>query len=172
MFPAGTTKRWEKLAAYVNDHSENEKSNKSAKECMQAFKKLHEKANDSKSAKGTEDSFEQFLRQRKHANESKPKDGEITESTADDASAGKGGAASAEKPAAKAAAPKPWTAAEQKLLEQALKTFPAALGKERWDKIAEAMPNRTKKECVMRYKEIVANIQAKKKAAAKVDGKK
>merc|ERR1712088_748079 len=52
MFPAGTTKRWEKLAAYVNDHSENEKSNKSAKECMQAFKKLHEKANDSKSAKG------------------------------------------------------------------------------------------------------------------------
>ena len=53
-----------------------------------------------------------------------------------------------------------------------MKTFPTALGKERWDKIAETMPNRSKKECMLRYKELVAAVQAKKKAAAKVDGKK
>ena len=58
-------------------------------------------------------------------------------------------------------------AAEQKLLEQAMRTFPASLGKERWDKIADAMPNRSKKECILRLKEVMAQVQAKKKAMGK-----
>ena len=47
----------------------------------------------------------------------------------------------------------PWTSDEQKLLEQALKTFPASLD-DRWAKIAESIPNRSKKECMKRYKVI------------------
>ena len=47
--------------------------------------------------------------------------------------------------------PAPWTAEEQKLLEQALKTFPANTP-ERWEKIAEAVPARSKKDCMKRYK--------------------
>ena len=35
-----------------------------------------------------------------------------------------------------------WTNEEQKLLEQALKTYPVTLGTERWDKIAAVLPNR------------------------------
>ena len=59
--------------------------------------------------------------------------------------------------------PKPWTTDEQKRLEQALKTFPA--GPDRWDKIAGAIPSRTKKECMKRYKVShmkTANIQVLK----------
>jgi DnaJ family protein C protein 2 len=60
----------------------------------------------------------------------------------------------------------PWSSEEQKLLEQALKTFPAALGAERWEKIAECLPNRSKKDCMRRYKELAELIRAKKAAQA------
>lgn len=63
------------------------------------------------------------------------------------ASGGEGAAA----PAAAAEGPKAWQTDEQKRLEQALKTFPAT-ATDRWDKISEAVPTRTKKECMKRYK--------------------
>lgn len=45
----------------------------------------------------------------------------------------------------------PWTSEEQKLLEQALKTYPVNTP-ERWEKIADAVPGRSKKDCMKRYK--------------------
>lgn len=47
--------------------------------------------------------------------------------------------------------PTPWTPAEQKLLEQALKTYPASVS-DRWDQISACIPSRSKKECMKRYK--------------------
>lgn len=44
-----------------------------------------------------------------------------------------------------------WTTEEQKLLEQALKTYPVSTP-ERWEKIAAAVPGRSKKDCMKRYK--------------------
>lgn len=60
-----------------------------------------------------------------------------------------------------------WTAEEQKILEQALKTYPSTLP-DRWEKIAECLPSRSKKDCMVRYKELVEIIQAKKKAQQKL----
>ena len=60
----------------------------------------------------------------------------------------------------------PWSAEEQKLLEQALKTYPASLGAERWEKITACLSNRSKKDCMKRYKEIAEVVRAKKAALA------
>ncbi|KAJ7395994.1 dnaJ subfamily C member 2 isoform X2 [Pitangus sulphuratus] len=61
----------------------------------------------------------------------------------------------------------PWTTEEQKLLEQALKTYPVNTP-ERWEKIAAAVPGRTKKDCMKRYKELVEMVKAKKAAQEQV----
>ncbi|KAF9403756.1 hypothetical protein BGZ94_004528, partial [Podila epigama] len=57
-------------------------------------------------------------------------------------------------PAAAPPAASLWTAAEQKSLESGLKAFPPSWQGEgdRWDKIAECVPGRTKKECKLRVK--------------------
>ena len=47
--------------------------------------------------------------------------------------------------------PAPWSGDEQKKLEQALRTFPANTP-ERWERIAEVIPTRSKKDCMIRYK--------------------
>jgi len=47
--------------------------------------------------------------------------------------------------------PAPWTADEQKLLEQAMRSYAASVP-DRWDRIAECIPCRTKKDCMKRYK--------------------
>ena len=57
-----------------------------------------------------------------------------------------------------------WTVDEQRLFEQALRTYPATLGPSRWDQIAECLPKRSKRECLERYKELARIVQAKKAA--------
>jgi len=66
--------------------------------------------------------------------------------------------------------PSPWSIDEQKVLEQALKTYPASLA-DRWEKISECLPSRSKKDCIVRYKELVELIQAKKRAQQKAQQK-
>ncbi len=61
---------------------------------------------------------------------------------------------------------KPWTPEEQQLLEQALKTYPSSLGAARWDKIAACIPDRSRKDCMKRYKELAEIVRAKKAAQA------
>ncbi|CAF1120972.1 unnamed protein product [Adineta steineri] len=56
----------------------------------------------------------------------------------------------------------PWSVDEQRIFEQALRTYPASLGASRWDQIAECLASRNKKECLERYKELAKMVQAKK----------
>jgi len=58
-----------------------------------------------------------------------------------------------------------WSNEEQKLLEQALKTYPASTDK-RWDRISECVPTRSRKEIMQRVKELVDIAKAKKAAQA------
>uniref|UniRef100_A0A6I8N5H4 DnaJ homolog subfamily C member 1 n=1 Tax=Ornithorhynchus anatinus TaxID=9258 RepID=A0A6I8N5H4_ORNAN len=56
-----------------------------------------------------------------------------------------------------------WTQNQQKLLEVALQQYPKGTP-ERWDRIARCVPDRTKEECVARYKLLVELVQKKKLA--------
>ncbi|XP_035912076.1 dnaJ homolog subfamily C member 2 [Anopheles stephensi] len=61
-----------------------------------------------------------------------------------------------------------WSKEEQALLEQAIKTYPVSFGADRWDRIAECIPNRTKKDCMRRVKELVDLVNAKREAQQSV----
>jgi len=55
-----------------------------------------------------------------------------------------------------------WTEDQQKALETALKTYPSSLSaNERWTKIANDVTNKTKKQCVDRYKYLSSLIKNK-----------
>nr|CAB3238792.1 dnaJ homolog subfamily C member 1 [Phallusia mammillata] len=55
-----------------------------------------------------------------------------------------------------------WDQSQQKLLEIALSQIPKSTP-ERWEKIAATVPNKTKEECMTRYKFLVDKIQQKRK---------
>ncbi|OBS71990.1 hypothetical protein A6R68_13434 [Neotoma lepida] len=147
LFPAGTNSRWEVIANYMNIHSSSG-IKRTAKDVIGKAKSLqkldpHQKDDINKKA------FDKFKKEHGVA------------------------------PQADSAAPSerfeagpctdfiPWTTEEQKLLEQALKTYPVNTP-ERWEKIAEAVPGRTKKDCMRRYKELVEMVKAKKAAQEQV----
>ncbi|KAI4590092.1 hypothetical protein MJG53_001141 [Ovis ammon polii x Ovis aries] len=146
LFPAGTNSRWEVIANYMNIHSSSG-VNRTAKDVIGKAKSLqkldpHQKDDINKKA------FDKFKKehgvvpQADNATPSERFEGPCTDFT-------------------------PWTTEEQKLLEQALKTYPVNTP-ERWEKIAEAVPGRTKKDCMKRYKELVEMVKAKKAAQEQV----
>ncbi|XP_008828984.1 dnaJ homolog subfamily C member 2 isoform X2 [Nannospalax galili] len=146
LFPAGTNSRWEVIANYMNLHSSSG-IKRTAKDVISKAKSLqkldpHQKDDINKKA------FDKFKKehgvvpQADNATPSERFEGPCTDFT-------------------------PWTTEEQKLLEQALKTYPVNTP-ERWEKIAEAVPGRTKKDCMKRYKELVEMVKAKKAAQEQV----
>ncbi|EYC00690.1 hypothetical protein Y032_0113g352 [Ancylostoma ceylanicum] len=56
-----------------------------------------------------------------------------------------------------------WTQTEQKQLEAALQQYPKGC-EDRWDKIAAAVPTKTKEQCQQRLKELVELVRRKKAA--------
>ncbi|XP_025235426.1 dnaJ homolog subfamily C member 2 isoform X2 [Theropithecus gelada] len=146
LFPAGTNSRWEVIANYMNIHSSSGVK-RTAKDVIGKAKSLqkldpHQKDDINKKA------FDKFKKehgvvpQADNAAPSERFEGPYMDFT-------------------------PWTTEEQKLLEQALKTYPVNTP-ERWEKIAEAVPGRTKKDCMKRYKELVEMVKAKKAAQEQV----
>ncbi|XP_062849934.1 dnaJ homolog subfamily C member 2 [Trichomycterus rosablanca] len=150
LFPAGTNARWEVIANYMNLHS-NSGIKRTAKDVISKAKTLqkldpHQKEEVNKKA------FEKFKKE--HSAVPPTVDNAVPSERFD------GGDSNSA----------PWTTEEQKLLEQALKTYPVSTP-ERWDKIAAAVAGRSKKDCMKRYKELVEMIKAKKAAQEQVAAK-
>ena len=141
LYSAGTLSRWDVIANYINKHSSSEVK-KTSKQVINRVKNI-QKMDGKETAKTDSQAFSSFQKSQ----------------------LSKIPASSAEKTinyeSAFSNVDSPWTSAEQKLLEEGLRTFPTT-DKERWQKIADKVGTRDEKDCKKRFKEIVDNLQAKK----------
>nr|XP_050028030.1 dnaJ homolog subfamily C member 2-like [Dermacentor andersoni] len=144
LFPAGTANRWEVVVAFLNQHGAT--SDRTAKEVLAKAKSL-QKLDPQLKEEANRKAYEQHQKSLGAKAEVAFKD-EPTPSQRFD---GDGAGSSV------------WQAEEQRLLEQALKTYPASTP-DRWDRIAECVPTRSKKECMRRYKDLVELVKTKKAA--------
>lgn len=181
LFPAGTVSRWEVVANFINQHATNLGEFRfTAKDVLNKTKDL-QSSDFSRSELKTQanqnafDSFEKGKKELKHVDNADisqkdaaasaaaapatPKSSEEIESTTTTAN----GVQQTNGTDSKKVEPKTWTKEEQSLLEQAIKTYPLSTP-DRWDRIAECIPGRTKKECLRRVKELVDRVNAKKEA--------
>ncbi|VDK24515.1 unnamed protein product [Taenia asiatica] len=160
LFPAGTQKRWEVIAAYVNQHEKGvevtgKEALKQAKNIRQDYSVMKQEAN--------EKAFDSFASSTKVSDATKSVT--ITKQI-------------------EAEADRPWTWTEQRALEKALRENPIRPDEPitvRWQRIADVVGTRTSRECAQRYKDLVEQARhfllsiRKKKAAmaaAGVSGKK
>ncbi|BES93189.1 dnaJ homolog subfamily C member [Nesidiocoris tenuis] len=152
LFPAGTAQRWEVVANFINQHSKSERNPMTAKDVLSKAKELqtNEEYNNILKRQANQRAFDNVIEK---SNKSGSVEAEASHrfDTAQSPAAAKEAQNSSEA----------WTSDEQKLLEQALKTYPAST-EERWDKIAAVVKTRTKKDCMKRYKELVEMVKAKK----------
>ncbi|KAG5445234.1 DnaJ (Hsp40), sub C, member 2, variant 2 [Clonorchis sinensis] len=141
LLPAGTPKRWEAIAAYVNQHAPG--TSISAKEALKQAKSLSQ----------------DDVNLRKEANE---KAFDSFASSVRDSDAVKNVSITSQ---LEAEADRPWTVTEQRALEQALRSFPTQSTEgDRWQRIADVVGTRTRRECMVRCKELAEQVRAKKAA--------
>lgn len=155
IYPPGTVNRWNTIADYLNQHSAVCK-NYVNKDIIQKVKNLQSREGDDLKSKVNEQAFDHFEKsQKQRINEVVAGGGISSKDTMNSALLENGASKEKKKKL-------PWSAEEQKLLEEGLKKFPQSVGPERWDKIAELVGSRTKKDCMRRYKDLVEQIKAKK----------
>ncbi|KYN06829.1 PREDICTED: dnaJ homolog subfamily C member 2 [Cyphomyrmex costatus] len=161
LFPAGTNQRWEVVANFINQHSSSTNGvTRDAKEVLAKAKSLQSTDFSKSSLKeqANKKAFDNFIAEKKSKEAIEERMPAVTERLDHPIA---NGVTVESKEMKKESAP--WTLAEQKLLEQALKTYPTSVP-DRWDQIAACIPTRTKKECMKRYKELVELVKAKKAA--------
>ncbi|GJQ84403.1 hypothetical protein Trydic_g3878 [Trypoxylus dichotomus] len=174
LFPAGTNQRWEVVANFINQHGTFPENSKkfNAKAVLAKAKDLQNtdfSKNNLKEA-ANKQAFDNLKKEKRNVvltdesgiskkiDEEKAVKAKKTRSDSSEIVNGSQNLANGD-----AKPEKPWTATEQQLLEQALKTYPVSTP-ERWDRIAECVPDRSKKDCMKRYKELVEIVKAKKAA--------
>lgn len=172
LFPAGTNQRWEVVANFINLHATNLPENVSfnSKDVLNKAKDIQSSdftKNDLKAQVNLK-AFESFEKNKKELrivdnSEISTKDaGDIRKPTQTNNHAD--GTESKINGDQTAAEKKTWTKEEQTLLEQAIKTYPLSTV-DRWERIAECIPNRSKKDCLKRVKELVDLVNSRKKSS-------
>uniref|UniRef100_T1JNI0 DnaJ homolog subfamily C member 2 n=1 Tax=Strigamia maritima TaxID=126957 RepID=T1JNI0_STRMM len=146
LFPAGTNERWEVVAGYINQHSVTGIT-RNAKEVLVKAKEL-KKLDSTLKDEVNKQAYNKFEKKLQKPVVAVKEESAISERF--DCPAEQHGLNLA-----------PWTPEEQRLLEQALKTYPSSTV-DRWDRIAESLPGRSKKDCMKRYKDLVEMVRAKK----------
>ncbi|KAL5518258.1 hypothetical protein EMCRGX_G003961 [Ephydatia muelleri] len=136
VYPAGTQKRWEVITRFINNHAPDGCTTKTEKQVIAKVKSMQKVGAGDREAENKM-AFSKFAKDH------------LTKGQVE------------APPTQRYDGPKPWTAEEQKLLEDALRTHPSSV-EERWEKISAAVGTRTKVECVNRVKELVAKVKAKK----------
>lgn len=176
LFPAGTSQRWDVIATFINQHS-TVPTNATARDVLNKAKALQNSdfSKNSLKTQANSGAFESFERSKKEvfttsditfntevsanaATNSDSKENHTNGTNNDDKSALNNTTTNPIKSSAKA-----WTKEEQALLEQAIKTYPISTT-DRWERIAECIPNRSKKDCLRRVKELVELVNSKKEA--------
>lgn len=155
LFPAGTNERWEVVANFLNQHSSG---------VVRTAKEVLSKAKDLQNSDYSKDLLKKAANKNAFDNFKKVQKGTRGENVEADASE------RFESVAEQQGVSAPWTNQEQQLLEQALKTYPTNTP-ERWDRISDCIPSRSKKDCMRRYKDLVEMVRAKKAAQAAVANK-
>lgn len=151
LFPAGTASRWKVIADYVNTHAKTG-TLRDSKHVIKKVKNL-KKLDPGQKQEVNRNAFAKF-------------DKDHTQSRATSAAQFDPTVRYDGNNSADGAPERSWTSEEQRLLENALRTYPASTP-ERWERIAESVPGRTKKECMKRYKDLVEMVKAKKAAQGK-----
>jgi len=154
LFPAGTSQRWDVCSEFINQHSKSG--------VVRGPKETLSKAKEMQSGNFAMSSLKEEVNKMAYENLQKGQKKENLERTKAESEESKRTDTPAEQAGLNNTA---WAPEEQKLLEQALKTFPSTTP-ERWERISEAVPNRSKKDCMKRYKELAELIKAKKAAMA------
>ncbi|XP_061402353.1 dnaJ homolog subfamily C member 2 [Musca vetustissima] len=172
LFPAGTSQRWDVIASFINQHSTVE-VNITARDVLNKAKALQHSdfSKNTLKTQANDTAFENFEKSKKEVVTSS----DITVNT-EISSESAGNSESKENQSngnisnsttvnskTQKATSKAWTKEEQALLEQAIKTYPISTP-DRWDRIAECIPNRSKKDCLRRVKELVELVNSKKEA--------
>lgn len=167
LFPAGTNQRWDVVANFLNQHSTFIDDRRFvAKDVLNKAKDLQSSDFSKSSLKkaANEEAFDQFEKEKKKVQNVIDDSGISKSDNPSKVKVVNGTATPKSEEATTKPEDKAWTKTEQELLEQAIKTFPVSTP-ERWEKIADCIPNRSKKDCMKRYKELVELVKAKKQAA-------
>eukprot|EP00096_Caligus_rogercresseyi_P009601 TRINITY_DN3281_c0_g1_i1.p1 TRINITY_DN3281_c0_g1~~TRINITY_DN3281_c0_g1_i1.p1 ORF type:complete len:622 (-),score=203.88 TRINITY_DN3281_c0_g1_i1:163-2028(-) len=153
LFPAGTNQRWDVIASFINQHSTTPEIERKAKETLVKAKELQNGNFHMSSLKEevNKKAYENLEKQKKREVKVDDKEASTRMDTPADV---------------QGINVNPWSQEEQALFEQALKTHPSSLGSVRWERIAGTLPNRSKKDCMRRYKELAEIVRAKKAAQA------
>ncbi|XP_064545933.1 dnaJ homolog subfamily C member 2 [Drosophila montana] len=198
LFPAGTAQRWDVIATYINQHCSAGSGQVTARDVLNKAKALQNSDHSKSTLKtqANEAAFQSFEKSKKevqitnditfgespaeskenvkqnggdHVGNLQQQQQQQQQQQPEPKQNGNAMTAPAATPAptTNGVASKTWTKEEQALLEQAIKTYPTTTP-DRWDCIAACIPNRSKKDCLRRVKELVELVNSKKEAQAAV----